>query len=311
MALLSAVLTALALLVLRRSDEGRVDRLLPGRRQGGPRPGCPRPGSARPRSGRASGPLRRKPGGIPAPPGAGGGPGRGSGSVPGGLATAGWLPSPPVLACAVGGAALALLLVAPAGPALGLALAVAGPRLLARLEPAGARAERAALVADLPLLLDLLSSCLAGGAALPEAARAVAAAVPGPAGERLAAVSAQLAVGTPPSQAWLALTGHGDHLARPGPAGAGRGRRARTDDPLAPAARALGRAAEGGAPVAAAVARLAADARAQARAGSELAARRVGVLVVAPLGLCFLPAFVLLGVVPVVAGLVGPLLATF
>jgi hypothetical protein len=30
------------------------------------------------------------------------------------------------------------------------------------------------------------------------------------------------------------------------------------------------------------------------------------VLAVAPLGLCFLPAFVLLGVVPVVAGLAGP-----
>jgi hypothetical protein len=41
----------------------------------------------------------------------------------------------------------------------------------------------------------------------------------------------------------------------------------------------------------------------------EQAARRVGVLVVAPLGLCFLPAFVLLGVVPVVLGLTGPLLA--
>ena len=43
---------------------------------------------------------------------------------------------------------------------------------------------------------------------------------------------------------------------------------------------------------------------------AEQAARRVGVLAVAPLGLCFLPAFVLLGVVPVVIGLAGPLLAT-
>jgi hypothetical protein len=72
----------------------------------------------------------------------------------------------------------------------------------------------------------------------------------------------------------------------------------------------LSRAAEGGAPVAAAVSRLAADARADARARGEQAARRVGVLAVAPLGLCFLPAFVLLGVVPVIAGLAGPLFAT-
>lgn len=226
----------------------------------------------------------------------------------------------PALACAVGGAGLALLVPLPVGAVLGLSLAFGGPRLLARLEPAGARAERAQLTADLPLLLDLLSSCLAGGAALSEAAGAVSAAVPGPAGRRLAAVCAQLAVGTAPSQAWLALTGpvrddtgepgggpvRGGSPGRAGPPGEGP-----ADDPLAPAARALGRAAEGGAPVAAAVARLAADARARSRAQSELAARRVGVLVVAPLGLCFLPAFVLLGVVPVVAGLVGPLLATF
>ena len=77
---------------------------------------------------------------------------------------------------------------------------------------------------------------------------------------------------------------------------------------MAPASRALARAAEGGAPVAAAVARMAGDARLRAAADGEAAARRAGVLAVAPLGLCFLPAFVLLGVVPVIAGLAGPLL---
>jgi pilus assembly protein TadC len=103
-------------------------------------------------------------------------------------------------------------------------------------------------------------------------------------------VAAALEVGTPPDRAWAALSGGHD------------------DDPLAAAARALARAAEGGAPVAAAVSRLADDARRRARADGEAAARRVGVVAVAPLGLCFLPAFVLLGVVPVVAGLAGPLL---
>ncbi|MBC7373102.1 MAG: type II secretion system F family protein, partial [Frankiales bacterium] len=160
------------------------------------------------------------------------------------------------------------------------------------LEPAQERAARAQLQADLPLLLDLLASCLAGGAPLSQAAQVVAQAVPGPAGRRLAQVSADLAVGTPAAQAWARLTSG-------------------EDDPLSPAARALGRAAEGGAPVAAAVARLAADARSIARAQREQAARRVGVVVVAPLGLCFLPAFMLIGVVPVVAGLVAPLLMTF
>ena len=215
---------------------------------------------------------------------------------------AGRLP-PATAACVLGGVAAALLVGGGVGIALGVALAVAGPRLLGRLEPAERRAEREQLAADLPLLLDLIASCLAGGAALPVAAAAVARAVPGPAGWRLAAVSAALAVGCPPPEAWAALAG-------PGP-GLGPGSGGRDEDPLAAAARALGRAADGGAPVAGAVSRLAAEARAEARSRGEQAARRVGVLAVAPLGLCFLPAFVLLGVVPVVAGLVGPLLASF
>jgi Flp pilus assembly protein TadB len=199
--------------------------------------------------------------------------------------------------------------------ALGVACAAAGPHLLARLEPRERRAEREQLAADLPMLLDLLASCLAGGAALPAAADAVAQAVPGPAGRRLAAVCAALAVGCPPTDAWAALARDpADPLARPPDDRRPARERARTshdDDPLAAAARALGRAADGGAPVAAAVSRLAAEARADARSRGEQAARRVGVLAVAPLGPCFLPAFVLLGVVPVVAGLAGPLLASF
>jgi Flp pilus assembly protein TadB len=206
----------------------------------------------------------------------------------------------PVLACALAGAAVALLLPLPLGLAAGGVVAALGPRVLSRLEPRSVREERERLLADLPLLLDLLSSCLAGGAALPDAARAVGAAVPGPAGRRLESVAAMLAVGAPPRDAWAALSG-GASL----PGGASGGA---SEDPLAPAARALARAADGGAPVAAAVARMATEARADARSVAEQAARRVGVLVVMPLGLCFLPAFVLLGVVPVVAGLAGPLL---
>ena len=196
----------------------------------------------------------------------------------------------PAGACLLAAVAAAVLLPSPGGLVVAVPLAVAGPRLLDRLEPRAAREEREQLARDAPLMLDLLASCLAGGAPPGAAARAVAAAVPGPAGRRLLGVAASLAVGVPPSEAWLALAG------------------TRPDDPLAPAARALARAAEGGAPVATAVSRLAAETRAAARSRGEQAARRVGVLAVAPLGLCFLPAFVLLGVVPVVIGLAGPLL---
>jgi pilus assembly protein TadC len=63
--------------------------------------------------------------------------------------------------------------------------------------------------------------------------------------------------------------------------------------------------------VAEAVQRVAADARRRQEAEGHRRAARAGVLAVLPLGACFLPAFVLLGIVPVVAGLAGPLLATF
>jgi pilus assembly protein TadC len=200
---------------------------------------------------------------------------------------------PATVACVLAAAAVAVVVGGVLGMLLGLVVGVAGPRALAGLEPAAARREREQLVAELPLLLDLLGACLAGGASLPRAASAVAAALPGPCGRRLAAVVDSFAVGAPPEQAWLALGG------------------GVVDDPLGPAARVLARAGEGGTPVAATVRRLAADARAAGLAAGSQAARRVGVLVVAPLGLCFLPAFVLLGVVPVVVGLAAPLFRTF
>jgi pilus assembly protein TadC len=196
-------------------------------------------------------------------------------------------------ASVVAAVSVTLLVGLPAGAVLGLVVAATGPALLARLEPGSVRQEREQLVHELPLLLDLLAACLVGGASLAAAAGAVADALPGPCGRRLAAVVDALAVGSAPGEAWLALAG------------------TTPDDPLASAARLLARAAEGGTPVSGAVRRLAADARAASAAAGSQAARRVGVLVVAPLGLCFLPAFVLLGVVPVVAGLAAPLFRSF
>jgi pilus assembly protein TadC len=53
------------------------------------------------------------------------------------------------------------------------------------------------------------------------------------------------------------------------------------------------------------VADLATEVRATALDAAEAAAQRAGVLITAPLGLCFLPAFVCLGIAPIVAGLAG------
>lgn len=188
---------------------------------------------------------------------------------------------------ALAGLALALLVGGSVGLVVGVGAAVLGPRLLDRLDTG--TSDTAEVAADLPLALDLLAACLTGGATPAAAVEAVAAAVPGACGERFARVAAALAVGSAASEAWRAL-GQG-----PGPDGA--------------AARALARAADGGAPVASSVLRIAADARREASARAGRAARRAGVLAVGPLGLCFLPAFLLIGVVPAVVGLAGPLLA--
>ena len=70
----------------------------------------------------------------------------------------------------------------------------------------------------------------------------------------------------------------------------------------------LHRSAESGAPVAAALLRLSEDLRARRRAAVEERVRQVEVRAAVPLGVCLLPSFVLVGVVPLVAGSVTGLL---
>lgn len=211
----------------------------------------------------------------------------------------------PYVACALGGVGLAVLLGGPAGVVCGLLLALLGPRGLAGLEGRADRADREQVAGELPAALDLLAACLLGGAPLDGAVRAVSSALPGPTGSRFGAVAAALTVGSPPEQAWIALLDPADR-ARPGSGPVAD----RPGDELAGAVvRVMVRADAGGAPVAAQVGRLADEARGAALARGRRAAARAGVLAVGPLGLCFLPAFVLIGIVPVVAGLVGPVLA--
>lgn len=140
--------------------------------------------------------------------------------------------------------------------------------------------------ADLPLAADLLAACVAAGAGPVEAAEAVGGSLDGPVGERLRHVAAEIRLGGEPERAW-ALFG-----SLPGAGGL---------------AGLLQRATLSGAPIAAPALALAADCRARWARGATAAARRAGVLVTAPLGLCFLPAFLILGVAPVLLGLAGQL----
>ncbi|MGW3206200.1 type II secretion system F family protein [Streptomyces sp. NPDC001135] len=172
------------------------------------------------------------------------------------------------------------------GAALGLGAGVALWRWRSRRSAAG-RAEpvdTAAAARQLPLAADLLAACIAAGAGPVVAAQAVGEALGGPVGEALARGAAEVRLGGEPADAWRRLA------ELPG-AGALAGL--------------LRRADESGLPAAGPAARLASDARAQWARTATVRARRAAVLISAPVGLCFLPAFIAIGVLPVVIGLAG------
>jgi pilus assembly protein TadC len=153
--------------------------------------------------------------------------------------------------------------------------------------PAVIRQERRDAAADLPVAADLLASALRAGAPPEVGARVVGTGLGGPVGQRLRVIAEALRAGVPPARAWTHL---GDLV------GADR------------LVRAAIRSSESGAALSGAFTRVAGDLRAGRTAAAEACARRVGVLVVLPLGMCFLPAFLLAGVVPVVFAVLGEVL---
>ncbi|GGP36136.1 type II secretion system F family protein [Saccharothrix coeruleofusca] len=174
--------------------------------------------------------------------------------------------------------------------ALALLVLPAGRPALDRLRPPPARRTRAKPPPPDPFALaatwDLLAACLRAGLPVAGALHAVLAGVPpGPAG-RLRRVCHQLALGVDPATAWAPALAHPD---------------------TAPLARAAKRSARSGAALADAVTDLARDVRAALADEAETRAQRAAVLVAGPLALCFLPAFLCLGVLPVVLGLVRTL----
>jgi Flp pilus assembly protein TadB len=180
------------------------------------------------------------------------------------------------------GVAVWLLLGGPVGAALGVVVAVVLPLLIARLEPARVRRERLELIGSAPLVADLLSAALLAGVPLEHAIPVVARAIGGAAGDCLMAVHRRVELGEPVTRAWAGLA------AAPG---------------LGGVARAVARSGRTGAPLAALLAQSAEDLRTQASAAALAEVRATGVRAVLPLGLCLLPAFALLGIAPIVGGL--------
>lgn len=171
----------------------------------------------------------------------------------------------------------------------------AGPQLRRRTAEAG----RAAAVArDLPRAADLLATCLSAGLAPADAVAVVGDVVGGPVAEALRPVSAALRAGADPATAWRRV-GEGD---------AAGGLLPGSQAPLLRLSRAFARASVTGAPLADTLSGLADDERQRARWAAEASVRRSAVRAVGPLAVCFLPAFLLLGVVPVVAGVAAEVL---
>ncbi len=189
--------------------------------------------------------------------------------------------SRPVLAAAISALATTLLIGGVAGAVIGVPVAVAVLVAVGRLEPAAARRRREAIEDELPLVVDLLASCLAAGQSPGVALGEVASVLGGPVHEEVAEIAARLRLGSDPVAVWSAVARHPQ---------------------LGSWGRAMFRAVDSGASVAEAMAAHADDLRAQQRARVEARARAVGVRAALPLGLCLLPAFVLLGVVPLVIG---------
>ncbi|MGW6913403.1 type II secretion system F family protein [Kitasatospora sp. NPDC054939] len=192
----------------------------------------------------------------------------------------------PLTAGLAAGGLIAVLIGGVAGLVVGGLIGAALGRSLPKARSAAERLaeqEEEQLARQLPLTAELLAACLGSSASPSAAVAAVARSVDAPMGPVLAAISAELALGAPPEVCW-ARVGEQHPV-------------------LAPLARCLVRTSLSGAPVGGPLTDLAQGQRAAATRAAHARVRRAGVLAVAPLGLCFLPAFVLIGVAPVVLGL--------
>ncbi|MGV0633720.1 type II secretion system F family protein [Mycolicibacillus trivialis] len=137
--------------------------------------------------------------------------------------------------------------------------------------------------------LDVLGACLTAGMTVADAAAATAPTAPGVLAGVLQRAAGLLALGAAPEIAWSAPPSANTQI-----------------EALVRCAR---RSATSGTAMADAVVDLAEQFRREAADAATAAAERAGVLIAGPLGLCFLPAFVCLGVLPMVIGLAGDVLS--
>lgn len=172
------------------------------------------------------------------------------------------------------------------GVPVAVAVAAATWVSIGRAEPTTTRRRREAAARELPGLVHLLATALESGCDIRDALRLACDALPGAAADVLDGASARLALGAGPEAAWRPVLDHSE---------------------LAPLGRSMLRAHRSGSSVTHEVARLADDLESRTRVRVEERARAVGVKAAVPLGVCLLPSFLLIGVVPLVAGLLRSL----
>lgn len=148
---------------------------------------------------------------------------------------------------------------------------------------AGARPPTAAPDA-VPIVVELLAGCLDAGLTMPDSLQAASVAGDPVTAQACLAAAAALRRGAPPAEAWHVWM---------------------SDPWLQPVARSTARTTQSGATVAEELRRVAARLRSRRHARLQQRVQQASVWVVVPLGLFFLPAFILVAVVPVVIGLFG------
>ena len=160
----------------------------------------------------------------------------------------------------------------------GLVLLVAGRVWSDRLVAAACGADRPGV--DVQVVLELVAAALRSGAGVPRALKATGAAVGGADGMVLTRAGHALVLGAAWERAWTGVSAELDPMVR--------ALRGAWLDGAAPG-EALRAAGE--------------EVRHERRADARTAAARLGVRLVLPLGTCYLPAFVLVGLVPVLLAL--------
>ncbi|EOD64669.1 type II secretion system F family protein [Amycolatopsis vancoresmycina] len=197
-----------------------------------------------------------------------------------------WPRAIPHIAATLGGASAAVLIGGITGVVLGAILTATGWWAIRRTRRPRPPAADIAARLRLAGTLDLLAACLRAGLPVPSALDAVAGTAPAPVDAALSSTAGLLALGSRPDEAWAPV---------------------RTVPGLGELAAAAIRTSRSGAAFAASAGDLAGRIRDELATEAEERAERAGVALALPVGLCFLPAFFCLGVLPVVLGLAGRL----